>query len=454
VVFERVESEGLAHYSYIVGDHFDAVVIDPRRDCEVYVDIARKAGMRIALILETHRNEDYAIGSVELAARTGAEIHHADSQWEYLYGEPVEDGQTWTVGRLTLQAIHAPGHTPGMMAYLLRDPDGEPWVVFTGDSLFAGDLGRVDLLGEDRKNELAGLMYDTMHQRLLPLGDGVIVCPAHGAGSVCGSSIAERTWTTIGLERRLNPKLQYDSRDEFIEKVAVMEERPPYFRRMEKWNLEGAPILGRVPTPPALSPDEFAAGLDASIVLDTRMELGFGSAHVPGAQSMWLDGVASFAGWYLPYDVPLLLNGRSDDVGEEVRRLLRIGYDDVAGYLAGGMLTWHMAGRASGRIPTYTVQDVCGYLDGGHKLLILDVRSEQELAGAGEIPNALHIHVTQLPERLDDVPKTDDTLHVFCGSGLRSMVAASYLVRKGWQDVAVILGGLSAWNSTTCPLGL
>jgi hydroxyacylglutathione hydrolase len=454
LIFERIESQGLAHSSYIVGDRFEAAVIDPRRDCEVYVELARKAGMRIAHVLETHRNEDYVVGSVELADRTGATIHHADSQWEYLYGEPVSDGESWKVGRLTLEAIHTPGHTPGHMAYLLKDPDGEPWVVFTGDSLFAGDVGRMDLLGEDRKDELAGLMYESLHERLLPLGDGVIVCPAHGEGSVCGSSIAERTWTTIGLERALNPKLAYAGRDEFIEQAASMEERPPYFRRMEQWNLEGAPLLRRVPTPPALDAGAFAEQADGAVVLDTRTELAFGSAHVPGAQSIWLGGLAGFAGWYLPYDTPLLLVGRDDDVEEEVRRLIRMGYDDVVGYLSGGMLRWHMAGRASARIRTYTVQDVCSFLDGGRDLDILDVRSDDEIRHGGAIPGAYHVHVTQLPERIDELPTGGGTLHVFCGSGLRSMVAASYLARKGRDDLAVILGGLSGWRSTTCPLKL
>lgn len=453
MVFERIESEGLAHYSYLIGDRFEAVVIDPRRDCETYVERARRAGMRIALILETHRNEDYVVGSVELADRTGAEIRHADSQWPYAYGEAVTDGEVWKVGGLAIESIHAPGHTPGMMAYLLREPDGEPWMVFTGDSLFAGDVGRVDLLGEDRLEELAGLMYDTVHDRLLPLGDGVIVFPAHGAGSVCGSAIAERPWTTIGMERERNPKLRFGSREEFIEHVAVMQERPPYFRRMEEWNLAGAPLLGRVPTPPALPPKAFAERLPGSVVLDTRSDLSFGAAHVPGSQSIWLGGLADHAGWYLPYDRPLLLVGESDDCEAEVGRLLRMGYDDVAGHLSGGMLGWHTAGRESARISMYTVQDVCRYLDRGHAIQILDVRSEGELESEGRIPNAIRIHVTQVPGRATEIP-TDGTLHIFCGTGLRSMVAASYLAANGRDDVAVILGGLSGWNSTSCPIEL
>ncbi|MBU1750692.1 MAG: MBL fold metallo-hydrolase, partial [Chloroflexi bacterium] len=226
MLFERIESKGLAHYSYLIGDGQEAMVIDPRRDCDIYVEQAVKAGFRITHILETHRNEDYVIGSPELAARTGAAIWHADAQWDYQYGQPVQDGQTWPVGRLKVQAIHTPGHTPGHMSYLLHDPDGAPWVVFTGDALFAGDVGRVDLLGMDRAAEMAGRLYDTLFGRLLPLGDQVIVCPAHGAGSVCGTAIAERLWTTVGLERRLNPSLQHTDRAGFVAQTARELERP------------------------------------------------------------------------------------------------------------------------------------------------------------------------------------------------------------------------------------
>jgi len=208
MLFERVESEGLAHYSYIVGDGNEAVVIDPRRDCEIYPKMASKEGMRITSVFETHRNEDYVVGSVELSSRTGAEIWHADGQLDYRYGEAIEDGMTMRIGRFKLEAISTPGHTPGSMSYLLRDAGGDPWVVFTGDALFAGDLGRVDLLGMDRVEEMARQLYDSVFEKLLPLGDEVIACPAHGAGSVCAASIADRKWTTLGIERNRKPKLQ------------------------------------------------------------------------------------------------------------------------------------------------------------------------------------------------------------------------------------------------------
>jgi hydroxyacylglutathione hydrolase len=448
--FERIESPGLAHYSYMVGDGTKAAVIDPRRDVDVYVDRAAAQGMRIVHILETHRNEDYVIGSPALAARTAAAVWHADSQWDYAYGRPVADGQMWEVGRLTLRAMHTPGHTPGHMSYVLYDPDGAAWMVFTGDALFAGDVGRVDLIGMDRAHEMAGHLYDSLTDRILPLGDHVLVCPAHGPGSVCGSSIAARPWTTIGLERRLNPKLQFKDRDEFVRHVAAELERPPYFRRMEKWNLEGAPLCD-LPVAPPLAPAEFAEQAEHAQVVDTRTEMAFGAAHVPGSFCILEASIASYAGWYLSYDRPVLLVTEDDDPVPAVRSLVRTGYDDVAGYLSGGMLSWHTAGRPSESIETVTVQELCRRLDAQEDAWILDVRAEEELEEAGRIEGATQIHLTQLPGRLGEVPR-DRPVYLFCGSGMRSMMAASLLRREGRDNLSVVLGGIAGWNSITCSI--
>jgi hydroxyacylglutathione hydrolase len=453
VLFERIESTGLAHYSYLLGDQGEALVIDPRRDCQVYLDKTHKAGYRIAHILETHRNEDYVIGSVELAARSGAEIWHADKQFDYRYGRPVSDGDEWQVGGLQLKAIHSPGHTPGSMSYLLYDPDGSPWMVFTGDALFAGDIGRVDLMGMDQVEKMAGWLYTTLFEKILPLGDHVIVCPAHGSGSVCGSSIADRPWTTVGLEKRNNPRLQHTDRGQFVSRVARELERPPYFRRMEEWNVQGPPLLGSLPVPTPMSPEAFDKARAESFVLDTRPTLCFASAHVPKSLSIWPNGVASFAGWYLPYDRPLLLVSQADDPSPTVRKLIRMGYDDLAGHLAGGMLAWHTAGLESAAIETITVQDLCRDLDEDEEPWILDVRSAEELEHDGEIPDAHHIHITQLHRHLEDIPR-EQTKTIFCGSGVRSMIAASMLQSTEWHNVRVVLGGLSGWNSTSCPLKL
>lgn len=449
--FERIVSPGLAHYSYLIGDRNEAIVIDPRRNCEIYVEKATTAGMRIVNILETHRNEDYVIGSRELASLTGAEIWHADAQWAYRYGRAAQPGQRWRTGRLEVEAILTPGHTPGSMSYLLRDSGELPWIVFTGDALFAGDVGRTDLLGRDRSGEFAAILYDSIFGKLIPLGDEIIVCPAHGAGSVCGESIAERLWTTVGIERKFNPRLQVKAKDEFVATMIKSQmERPPYFRRMEEVNLEAAPARRRL-APRLLPPRDFQLLAKEAQVLDTRMELGYSAAHVPAAQNIWLEGLASFAGWFLTYDKPILLVMQTNEPTETVDILGRLGFDEIAGYLAGGMLAWHMAGLESSSIETITVQTLCQLLDAQDSVWILDVRSDEELRRDGSIHGAQHIHVTQLPGRESEVP-ADRRIYVFCGSGLRSMIAASYLQAHGWQDLTVVLGGLAGWKSRRCPI--
>jgi hydroxyacylglutathione hydrolase len=451
MLFKRFVSKGLAHYSYLIGDGNQAVVIDPRRDCDVYVQTASREGSRITHVLETHRNEDYVIGSVELASRTGAVIlHSSHDDLTYGYGEPIRDGEVLGIGRLKLKALHTPGHTLGHMSYLLYEPAGVPWMVFTGDALFAGDVGRTDFYGCDKLDEMTGLLYESLFHKILPLGDEVIVCPAHGAGSVCGTAIADRTWTTIGLERQHNPMLQYTDKADFVKHVGRMLEYPPYFQRMEKWNLEGPPLLGSLPAPPPLPPKEFATWAKDAQVLDTRMELGFGSAHVPGAFSIWEERVPSFAGWFLSYDKPILLVTETTDVSRAVRYLVRLGFDRLDGVLAGGMLAWHKAGLESHHVQTATVQDLCRLLDRDEDAWILDVRSEEEIEQKG-IPVAHHIHITQLPGRLDEVPR-DQPVYIFCGSGLRSMIAASLLRRAGWENLTTVLGGLAGWSSVSCPL--
>jgi len=449
--FETITSEGISHHSYLISGSGEAWVIDPRRDCGIYLEKAHKKGLRITHIMETHRNEDYVTGSLELASRTGARIWHADVQLDYQYGYPVEEGQEWKLGGTKLEAIHTPGHTPGSMSYLLRDPAGEPWMVFCGDALFPGDVGRVDLLGMDRAGELAGMLYDSLFGKLLGLGDEVIVCPAHGAGSVCGSAIADRQRTTIGLERKLNPMLQFREKKEFIAKAARQMERPPYFEKMEELNIQGPRLLGNLPIPTPMNPKEFSRKIPDSQVLDTRMELGFSAAHIPGALSIWLGGVPGFAGWVLSYEKPLLLVTEEPDASTAVARLSRLGYDNIEGHLSGGLLAWHTAGMESASVKTLTVQDLCTFLDEGRKPHILDVRSKKELDKEGRIPGALHIHITQLPSRITEVP-SDKEVHIFCGSGLRSMIAASLLKRKGKDNIAVILGGIAGWSSATCPL--
>ena len=453
MLFQRFVSEGLSHYSYLIGDRDRAVVIDPRRDCDVYIDAAMADGLPITHILETHRNEDYVVGSVELASRTGAKIlHSAYDTWPYAYGDPIHDGQELPVGRLKVVALHTPGHTPGHMSYVLHDAVGAAWMVFTGDTLFAGEVGRTDFMGEDNLQKMTGMLYDSIFDRILPLGDGVIVCPAHGAGSVCGSGIADRIWTTVGLERKLNPRLQWVDKADFCRNTGRMLARAPYFETAERLNAQGAPLLGALPVPRPLSAVEFAARAGDAWIVDTRMPLSFAAAHVPGAVALWEKELPTYAGWFLDYDRPILLVGDTPDMTQVVRYLIRLGFDRVEGLLVDGMLGWHRAGLESWHVDTVTVQGLCQKLDDGQEIQILDVRSAEEVA-ANEIPGALHIHINQFPGRMDEVP-TDQQVYVFCGTGVRSMIVASLLRRAGWSNVTVVLGGLSGWTSMSCPLPL
>ena len=454
MLFEKIKSPGLAHISYLIGDGSEAVVIDPRRDIDIYLEKAVEAGYKITKVFETHRNEDYIIGSTELKEKTGAEIWHADEMHDYQYGQPVQEGQEFTVGSLKMEVLHTPGHTPGSMSYVLYGYEGEPWMVFTGDALFAGDVGRIDFLGEENLEKTGSWLYDSIFNKILPLGDEVILCPAHGAGSVCASAIAEREWTTVGIERKLNPKLQVENREEFIELVGEMLEYPPYFENMEQSNLTGLELLAHYQKPAALSPDEFAEHMehDDTYIIDVRMEASYASAHVPGSISIPLQNLPSFVGWFIPVGAKILLVTEGEYPEEAIKHLYRTGYDNILGYLSEGIISWHMAGKKSDSINTVTVDKLCTLLDTEPEdRFILDIRSEDEVEAEGEIQDAVNIHLTQLPEHYDQLPQSKP-IYIFCGSGLRSMTAASLMQQEGFDNQRVVLGGLVGWHSTTCPV--
>lgn len=453
MLFKRIKSEGIAHFSYLLGDKREAVVIDPRRDIQVYLNQIEKKGYKIKAILETHRHEDFLLGSLELKEKTGSQIYHADDYLPYQYGKAIQDQQIIKIGDLKLKAIHTPGHTPGSFTYLLYTSEGEAWMVFTGDLLFAGGVGRVDFMGEDKLREYAGKMYDSIYNKVLPLGDEVILCPAHGSGSVCASSIASREWTTIGIEKNLNPSLKYSGKEEFIEKEGKILEYAPYFKNMEKHNLKGAPFLDKYPTIKPLSVLEFKEELnkEETVVIDTRLGLAFATAHIPKSISLWQNAISNFISWFVNHKKSIVLVTGGDYPKEEIRQLYRLGFDKIKGYLAGSMVNWHMAGEKSSSIKTITVDKLCNLLDKKKESFILDIRSEEEIDKNGKISSAEEIHITQLPNNLKVLPE-DKEIYIFCGSGLRSMTAASFLKSKGYHNLNVVLGGLEGWSSISCPI--
>ncbi|HSR10616.1 MAG TPA: rhodanese-like domain-containing protein [Thermodesulfobacteriota bacterium] len=451
---EKIHSEGLAHISYILGHNGEAAVIDPRRDCGVYVDIAHQNGTNITHIFETHRNEDYLIGSRELEDRTGAKIYHRQAD-HFAYGIGVTEGDAFRIGKMKLTVLETPGHTFDSISLVLADESfsHDPVAVFTGDALFVGDVGRTDFF-PDRAEEVAGLLYDSIFNKLLPLGDQVILYPAHGAGSVCGGGLADREFSTLGYERKHNPVLQMKRRDEFIRhKMTEHHYKAPYFEKMHTLNGEGsAPLMRRLPKPKPLAPEAFAKVMEAgTFALDLRSPEAIAGAFIPGSVAMPLEMIPGYAGYFVPYETPIGLIVESYPmIDAAVRYLVRIGIDDVSCFLAGGMTAWEKSGRAYDTIPAIHVDELVGLMESKKDFTLLDVRKIDEVK-EGKLPRAQHIFLGELLNRLNEVPR-DRPLVAFCDSGRRSMIAASLLKREGFQNVKDCLGSMAACRNAGCPI--
>ncbi|MFP4381853.1 MAG: MBL fold metallo-hydrolase [Candidatus Sumerlaeia bacterium] len=452
---KKFKSEGLAHLSWMIGSGSEAVVIDARRDCDIYVDEAHRQGMRITHIFETHRNEDYITGSNDLKRRTNATIHHG-KQMDFAFGEPVEDGDTFEVGKLIFKVLHTPGHTMESISIAVYDPafSKEDAVgVFTGDALFIGDVGRTDFY-PDRKEEVAGMLYDSIHNKILPLGDQTILYPAHGAGSVCGSGMAKREFSTLGYERKNNPRLQM-SRDDFIDfKVHENHYQPPYFRQMEKYNKEGAPEYWGMPKPIPMDADSFSDAMEHGMVaIDIRSPEAFAGAYIPGSYAMPVNMIPAFAGWYLGYDQDIgIISSDYDSAQTAVQHLCRLGYDRVHAIFLNGLKSWETSGKRYGVIGALYAGDLQEWMDNDKDFTLLDVRSIDEYE-SGHLPDAKHVYVGELADKINElnIPK-DKTVVTFCGSGRRAIIAASIMKQHGYTDVWDCLGSMSACREVGCKM--
>ena len=453
---KKLKAEGLAHHTYMIGSGGEAVVIDPRRepgDVEACLGLARDRCLKIGHVLETHRNEDFVHGSQEIARATRASIRHG-KRTPFKYGKPVGDGETIAFGGMTLRALETPGHTPESLTFVLYDEGhaGTPLVAFTGDALFVGSTGRVDLAGPDRKAGNAGELYDSIHRKILPLGDHVLLCPAHGAGSVCGAGIGDRDWSTLGYEKLTSPHLQLD-RAAFVERKAGEKlTRPPYFSVMEQYNLNGPPPLaGRTSLEPmGLRPFRALAEDGEHEIVDTRMPPAYGGGHVPGSYSVWPGGMALFPGWLFgPEQRLLLLADRDEDAAVADRLLCRIGFDQVEGFLCGGFESWQNAGLPVGHTGEVSVEALRAMLD-NRQITLVDVREPHEWE-EGVIAGSLLIHLGELRARLHEIP-ADKPVAVTCSVGRRGSVGASVLQKAGIADVYNVLGGTTAWSSKGYPL--
>ncbi|MDN7025889.1 MBL fold metallo-hydrolase [Methanoculleus sp. FWC-SCC1] len=445
MLFEKVKSDLLAHNSYMIGSGSEAAVIDPRRDCRIYTKIAESRNMTITRIFETHRNEDYVVGSRELARPTGAEIYHG-AAIDFGYGNAAGEGDTFSIGTLRLRVLETPGHTKESLSYVLSDTavSDDPLMVFTGDALFAGDVGRTDLAGDEMREKMSGMLYDSLHDKILPLGDDVIVCPAHGAGSVCGGDISDREYTTIGYEKEHTPLLQWSKAD-FVEyKKHEHLYVPPYFRKMEDLNLHGPPLIYTIPHLAALSPKAIREMQNAQI-LDIRSPTSFAGGHVPGSINIWREGLPAFIGYLLKYDDPIvLIDDFNLDLDPVIRHFVRLGYDTITGYLAGGFAAWFRQGRELETAGIWSPRDLAEHLT-DPSVFILDVRDITHRERDGYIPGSHHIYVGNLDQNLGRVPR-DKHIVAHCDVGYKGSLAASILQKNGYENVTNLLGGTHGWE--------
>ncbi|WP_434130624.1 MBL fold metallo-hydrolase [Methylocaldum sp. GT1BB] len=452
---ETIKSEGLSHLSYMLGDESAGVcaVVDPRRDIQIYLEIAKDRDVRISHILETHVHEDFVSGSRELAAQTGATIYAGESNERTFDHEAVKDGDTIRIGNLSLQALHTPGYTPEHVCYRVSGGKGAeaPWGVFTGDTLFCGDIGRTDLLGKEEADGMTRRLYHSLFDKLLPLGDELTIYPAHGKGSPCGGNIGDRLISTLGYERRHNPKLLADNEDEFVKnQLGSLQPAPFYYAHLKDVNTHGPRVLACVPPIPMLEPHVFQIemGKPDTVVLDTREIEAFGGGHIQGALNIALrEEFPTWAGWTLrPNQRILLVLAEEDDLETVQRHLLRIGFEKIDGYLGKGMRGWFEAGLPFDRMPEMSVHQLKGRIDSGRSdLQVLDVRSPAEW-NQGRIPGALHLYAPFLPDHLHSFDRTKPIV-TYCGSGYRSSIAASLLKRGGFKEVYNIPGSMKAWKA-------
>jgi hydroxyacylglutathione hydrolase len=446
VKFIQYYLECLSHASYLIGDERSgrAVVIDPQRDVSAYMTDAGNLGMTIELVIETHFHADFLSGHLELARATGARIVYSSIAQPEFGFTGVDDGERFSLGDVTLEFRHTPGHTPESMSIVLyeHDDDTIPHGVLTGDTLFVGDVGRPDLLASigHTREELAGLLYDSLHGKLMTLPDATRVYPAHGAGSSCGKNLSTALSSTIGDQKRSNLALRAADKGAFV--AMVTEGQPPapgYFAYDAILNRKNRELLDETATPPVMSYPQANQAISAgAILIDGRSPEDFAAGHIDGAVNIGLNGrFAEFAGSLLEPDARIVLMTEPGAELEGKNRLARIGFDNVIGYLdATDVHATATAHRliAKAFVECATSQDI----------QIVDVRSPGETE-AGMVPTAVNIPVGQLPARLGELDPTRTTV-VYCAAGYRSSVAASLLRRHGFADVSDVIGGYSAWT--------
>jgi hydroxyacylglutathione hydrolase len=455
VFFTQFHLESLGHASYLIGDPGtgEALVLDPRRDVDVYFEAARTAGLRIRYALDSHGHNDYLSGLTELRERTDLEVlAFSGGDWK-LEHTPVDDGERIAFGDVSVQILHTPGHTPEHISLLVFEGDeGDPALMLSGGAVLVGDLARPDLLGGEEQARAAALDYcHTIQEKILfQLPSHLEIFPTHVAGSLCGGNIGSRLSTTLGYEQKTNAILaRVTSSEGFVEECIRLDNLPavpPYWKRMRAQNMRGVAPLGVLREPPALKPDRFESDMaDGAFVLDARELEAYAGAHIPGALNVGLSpSFSTWAGTLLPDGARVLLVLRDPrDLWEATWQLLRVGYDPPVGWLSGGMAEWRASSRALQSTRQMTVHELHKEL-ASQDLRVLDVRQPAEWA-EGHIPDAQFITGAELPQRIEEVPR-DELIAVICGTGYRSSASGSLLQHHGYERVVNVIGGMSAWR--------
>jgi hydroxyacylglutathione hydrolase len=450
--FQQFYLTCLSHASYMLGSEGVACVVDPQRDVALYVDEARAQGLKIEHVIETHLHADFVSGHRELAARTGAKIYLGAAAGATFPHVDVRDGDEIRFGRVILRFLETPGHTVESVSIVIVDLDRreKPWAVLTGDTLFIGDVGRPDLSKDKTPQELAGMLFNSLHSKLLPLGDDVEVYPAHGAGSLCGKQMRPERQSTIGKERASNYALRPSTKDEFVRLLtAELPERPGYFAQDAEMNRTGAPALAELPPLTELTTEQLLDRQRAgAVVLDTRPAMEFGAGHIPGAVNIPLGGqYASSAATLLGLDREIVLVAEEEDALEEARmRLARVGMERVTGSLKGGMAQWAAEQKPAVQIAQIPVEELNRELAASpDSIQVVDVRRRSEWE-QGHIGGALHKPLDRLESMLGDL-KRDRPIVVHCKGGYRSGIACSLIQRAGFENVTNLIGGLDAWQA-------
>jgi len=433
-----------------------AAVIDPQRDVDIYLQAAAASGAKIGHIIETHLHADFVSGHRELADRTGGRIYLGVGSGADFSHVAVQDGDEIQFGACSLRFLQTPGHTLESICIVMTDQcgPGQPMKVFTGDTLFVGDVGRPDLAPAHTPQELAAILYHSIHEKLMTLPDETEILPAHGAGSLCGRNMSSEKSSTIGKERRTNYAVLARSSDEFVHLLTDhLPARPEYFAREVDLNRHGAAPLSELPGPAALTaPEVLRLQKEGAVVVDTRPAMQFAVGHVPGSVHISLTGqYAPWAARILGLDTRLIIAGEdAEHVRESQLRLARVGVENIVGYLADGVTGWIRNGFDLDFIPQITVQEfveLCEQEPG--RLAVLDVREPGEVSG-GAIGNSASIPLGELKSRIGELD-SEKPLLVYCRSGYRSSIATSLLRRAGFRNVANLIGGFDAWKAAGFP---